>query len=345
MRRLLEPALLLLFLPAFAGCPGEAQGTDAAAAANRSAASSEPLVVYCGRGESLVGPLLERFSRETGIEVEPRYGSTPSLASQLLSEASDSPADVILAQDSGYLGALSQGGQLEPLPEGLLAKVDPRFRDPAGRWIGTSGRARVLVYDTRALTPADLPATLEELAEPRWEGKLGWAPGNASFQAHVSFLRHTWGEEKTRAWLAGVQKNAPKVYPKNSPQVDAAAAGEIQLGWVNHYYRHRKGPDVPAANYSFRTPGDPGNVLMVSGAGIRAGSPRADVARRLLEFLVSPAAQEYFAQETFEYPTVPGVATHPDVPPLSALNLADVDQEHLADVGPTLSMLQELGLQ
>lgn len=309
---------------------------------------SEALVVYSGRGESLVGPIFEAFTKASGIELDVRYNKTPAIATQVLAEGNESAADVIFLQESGYLGALAENGMLATLPRSVLGQVDPRFRDADGRWIGTSGRARVLVYNTKTLTPADLPSKLEDLGDPKWKGKLGWAPGNASFQAHVSALRELWGLEKTREWLAAVEKNQPTVYPKNSPQVRAASTGEIQIGWVNHYYLLRAknaDPAIPAANYSFPTENDPGNILMIAGVGIREGSPRTENAIRLVTFLTGEAAQTRFAQDGYEYPTRVGVKTHADVSPLDTLQLADIDQAVLTDVAPTLELLRELGLQ
>jgi iron(III) transport system substrate-binding protein len=308
-------------------------------------APTGPVVVYSGRGESLVGGLFERLESELGIDVEVRYGDTPELVTLMLTEGAESPADIIFAQDSGHLGALASRDLLTRLDTELLSQADPRFQDAEGHWVGTSGRARVLVYNTD-LPAAELPASLKDLASPRWKGKLGWAPSNGSFQAHVSALRHIWGEDETRAWLTAVAANEPVVYPKNSPQVEAAASGAIQLGWVNHYYLHRKKTDgYKAANYSFSADGDAGNVLMLAGMGIRDGSPRAEDAQKVIAWMLSETAQDAFAQENFEYPTRPGVSTHPDVPPISSLKLATVEQAWLADLGPTRARLQDLGLQ
>ncbi|MCO5170161.1 MAG: extracellular solute-binding protein [Planctomycetes bacterium] len=318
-----------------AGCPGEAPATDA---------SSRRVVVYCGRGEALLAPLLARYQERTGAALDVRYSGTPTLSAQLRVEGDRSPADVVIAQECGALGAIAD--LLAPLPDDLVARVDPRFRDPGGRWVGTSGRARVLVHDAARVKPEDLPRRLEDLADPRWKGRVGWAPGNASFQAHVSALRHLWGEARARAWLEAMIENAPRAYAKNGPIVEAVAAGEVDLGWVNHYYLLRlKRPGSAVANASFAEPGDAGNLLMLSGAAVRAGSPVEEEARRLVAFLVSDEAQEYFARETFEYPVVPGVATHPDVAPLEALGLATVDPVHLTDLEPTLELLRRCGLQ
>lgn len=333
--------------PESAKAKAEAEAeAKAKAEAEAAKAAVGPVVVYSGRGESLVGSLFARLEAETGVDVEVRYGDTPELVTLMLTEGSQSPADVIFAQDSGHLGALSGRGMLAVLDASLLSQVDGRFQDPAGHWIGTSGRARVLVYNPTLVAPDALPKTLKELADPRWRGRVGWSPGNGSFQSHVSALRHLWGEEETRAWLAAMVANAPVSYPKNAPQVEAVADGSISLGWVNHYYLHRQKTDgYPAANHSFPVAGDAGNILMLSGMGIRAGSPRMEAASAVVAWMVSEGAQTAIAQENFEYPTRPGVATHPDVPPLDSLHLATVDQAWLSDLGPTRTMLQELAIQ
>jgi len=303
------------------------------------------LTVYSGRGESLVGELFKRIPDGAPFTVEVQYGKTAEMVTRLLAEGDQSPADVIFAQDSGHLGALAERNVLSPLPKPLLATVDPAFRSETGQWVGTSGRLRVLVYDSAKLGVDELPRGLADLADPKWKGKLGWAPTNGSLHAHVSALRHAWGDEKTRAWLEAVQSNAPTKYPKNSPQVAAANDGAIEIGWVNHYYLHRLDKDGrKAANWSFPTPGDVGNVLMVAGVGIRKNSPNRAAAEAFVEWLLSESSQVYFAQEGFEYPTRPSIPTHADVTPLKDGQLATVKQSHLADLGPTRTMLTELGL-
>jgi len=334
---------MLLFLIACAADPAADPQPQADAPATTTA-GAEPatITIYSGRGESLVGELFERAEAETGVKVSIQYGDTPEMVTRMLSEGAETPADLIFAQDSGHLGALAARDALAPLPRDLLAQVDGRFQDPDGRWIGTSGRMRVLVHSAE-VDVADLPVSLKDLADPKWKGKLGWAPGNGSFQAHVSALRSIWGEEETKAWLKAVEANEPTRYPKNSPQVAAAADGAIQIGWVNHYYWQRTKPET-AANYRFPTGGDAGNVMMLAGVGVSAHSPNQEAALKVAEWLVSEGVQSYFAMETFEYPTRPGVKTHPDVPALEADTLAEVDQKALADLGPTRAMLQELGL-
>ncbi|MFT5685208.1 MAG: iron(III) transport system substrate-binding protein [Myxococcota bacterium] len=332
-------ALLLL------ACDGEAPQPTPEVTTPEPAPPAEPVVVYSGRSESLVGEMFLKLEQATGVDVDVRYGDTPELVTLMLTEGDQSPADIIFAQDSGHLGALANQDRLATLDGELLSQADPRFQDPKGRWVGTSGRARVLVYNTEALNAETLPASLKDLADPQWKGKLGWAPGNGSFQAHVSALRHIWGEEETKTWLAAVKANEPVAYPKNSPQVEAAAKGVIQIGWVNHYYLYRsKTEGYTAENHSFSTPGDAGNVLMLAGMAIRKGTDRTEDANKVINWMLSEEAQRHFALHNYEYPTRPGVSTHPDVPAVDSLSLAEVDQDWLADLGPTRVMLQELGL-
>lgn len=335
-------ALFSMFLFAL-GCGSSS--SDAESTTAEASQTPTTITVYSGRSESLVGKLLEQIPDDAPFRVDVQYGKTAEMVTRLVVEGLQSPADVIFAQDSGHLGALAARDVLAPLPESILNQIDPQFRDDQGLWVGTSGRLRVLVYDSETLGPDDLPKTLWELSDAKWKGKIGWAPTNGSLHAHLSALRHAWGEEKTKEWLTAVEANAPIRYPKNSPQVAAANEGAIELGWVNHYYLHRLDKeDRTAENWSFPTAGDPGNMLMVAGVGIRKGTPNEQAALAFVEWLVSESSQNYFAQEGFEYPTRPGVPTHADVPALAPGQLATVDQTNLADLGPTREMLKELGL-
>jgi iron(III) transport system substrate-binding protein len=326
------------------------QSADKASVSDAAPAESEvaPLVVYSGRGAVLVGPLLEIFTQETGVQVDVRYDkSTQTLANRIATEGAQTKADVFFAQDSGWLGALAMAGHLQPLSQSTLEKVSAHNRDTTGHWIGTSGRARVLVYSPDRVKEAELPKTLAELPEVVAKGRFGWAPGNGSYQAHVSALRHLWGGEKTSAWLTELKALEPLVYPKNSPQVKAVSNGEIDIGWVNHYYLHKlraANPELSAANYSFPTAGDAGNLMMLSGVAVVAHSNNKQAAGKLVDFLLGETAQGYFATKTFEYPTIAGIALHQDVPPIDD-KMVRADQSHLTDLSGTLTMLRELGLQ
>ena len=312
-----------------------------------SAAPEAKVVVYSGRSEELVGPILERFEASTGIDVEVRYAGTSELAATILEEGDNSPADVFFSQDGGALGALAAEDRLAALPDDVLQLVDPRFRSADGLWAGVSGRARVLAYDTRELAEADLPATVVDLADPAWKGRLGWAPTNASFQTFVTAMRRSLGDEATKAWLEAMQANEPRAYESNSAALQAVAAGEVDAALVNHYYlfqaQAESGDTLPVANHYF-TGGDPGALVNVAGAGILATAEHPVAADRLVRFLLSEEAQRYFSDETFEYPLVTGIAADPGLPALAEIESPELDLSDLADLAGTLRLMREAGV-
>ncbi len=308
------------------------------------------LIIYSGRSESLVQPIIDQFAAATGIDVQVRYGSTSEMAGVLLEEGANSPADIFYAQDPGGLGAVQQAGLLQPLPAEIVAQVSPRFVAEDGSWTGISGRARVVVYNTNTITdPAtQLPDDLWGFTEPAWNGRIGWAPSNGSFQAMVTAMRAVWGEEQTREWLQGIQANNPRVFEGNTPIVEAVANGEVAVGFVNHYYLYRflneQGEAFAARNY-FLPSGGPGSLLMVSGAGILAGADNGANAERFIAFLLSAPGQQYFAAQTFEYPVIEGVRSEatPSLAELDELAL-DISLTDLADLEGTQDMLIDLGI-
>lgn len=309
----------------------------------------ESLTVYSGRNEKLIGELLGRFERETGIRVRIRYGETAQLAALLLEEGARSPADVFIAQDAGALGALAKAGSLKQLSDTVLAKVpDERFKSPKGLWVGLSGRARVLAYNTERLKPEELPDTVKALTDPSWKGRLGWAPGNASFQAFVTAMRQLEGEEAAAAWLRGVQANQPRKYKNNTAIIEALARGEIDAGLTNHYYVLAASKDkpqgLPVRNHYF-TKGDPGALVNVAGAGVLRTSRQAALAERFVEFLLSEEAQHYFSERTFEYPVVPGVAPDERLGrTLAEIESPKLDLSELDDLQGTVQLLQREGV-
>jgi iron(III) transport system substrate-binding protein len=306
-------ALLLALVPA--GCGG----------------SRDALTVYSGRTQNLVGPLLERFNKETGIPIDVKYGDSAELALLLAEEGDRTPADVFLSQSPGATGFLSGKGRLAQLDAGLLAKVDPRFANAEGRWVGISGRQRVLVYNSEQVAEADLPDSVLELTGDRFAGKVAVAPANGSFQDFVTAMRQLQGEEAAVAWLKAMAANRPRTYANNNAIVEAVSRGEVQMGLVNHYYNYRfrqENPSTPSRNHTFAD-GDVGALVIPSTATVLAGSDKTEEAGRFIEFLLSPEAQRYFADQTFEYPLVKGVPAAPGLPPLSSLHSPAYDLDAL----------------
>jgi len=291
---------------------------------------SGPLIVYSGRSEELVAPLIDRFMEESGIEVEVRYAGSTDLAATLLQEGETTDADVFYAQDPASLGSVAS--LLAVLDPSLLELVEPRFSDGEGRWVGTSGRVRTFIYNTG--TDIELPQTIDDVTDPEWARRLGVAPTNGSFLAFVSAMILERGEEATLGWLEDLAANDPQEFDSNSPIVAAADTGEVAGGLVNHYYLLRlraEGEGDDAENW-FIPAGDVGSLVMPAGAGIIEGTDMPEAATRFVEFLLSETSQEYFATETFEFPLVEGVEAPQGLPDISEIDSPDIDLSQLADV-------------
>ena len=310
--------------------------------------SEDGLVVYSGRNENLIAPLLKQFTEATGVKVSAKYGGSAELAAQLLEEGEKTPAAVFLSQDAGALGALQDATLLEALPQAQLDKVPAEFRSKTGSWVGVSGRARVLAYNSEQVTEAQLPKSVFDLTKPEYKGKVGVAPNNASFQSFVTGIRVTQGEEKAKAFLEGLKANDPKTYEGNLNVIDAVDKGEVAYGLVNHYYLYERaeeagGVDKLTVRNHFFPKGDPGALVNVAGVGVLKGKADERTAK-LVDYLLSTDGQKYFAEQTHEYPLVGGVPSEPGLPALASISNPDIDLSQLDTLDATLKLLDEVGL-
>ncbi len=335
-----------------AGNAGSEQATGEAPAASpppsetdATADAEGPLTVYSGRNEELIGPLIEQYRTDTGAEVEVRYGDTAELAALLLEEGEASPADVYLAQDAGALGAVAQEGLLGPLDAEVVEVVDERFRSPEDEWVGVSGRARVIAYNTEAVASDEVPTSVLDLTDEAYRGRVGWAPSNGSFQAFVTAMRVELGDDGARQWLEGMLTNDVVQFENNVAIVEAVGRGEIDFGLVNHYYLYRflaEDPAFPVAN-SLPADGDVGALVNVAGVGVLGSTDQPTEAADLVQYLLGPDAQSYFATQTSEYPLVGDAGSPEGLPPLDEVQTPPLDLADLADLEGTLTLLREVG--
>jgi iron(III) transport system substrate-binding protein len=309
------------------------------------------LTVYSGRMEALVKPILDQFQQATGIDVAVRYGDSAAMAAQLLEEGQLSPADAFLSQDAGALGAVANKGRFAILPADVLGRVPPAYRARNGQWVGVTGRSRVLVYNVNLVPEADLPKSVFELTGPKWKGKVGIAPTNASFQTFVTALRLKHGEEKARQFLTDLKANGAQIRANNVNIVTDVNDGKLAAGLVNHYYLYGRAKelgttiDALAARHHYFPDGDIGALVNVSGVGVLTKAGTDPDARAFVDFLLGSTAQAYFANQTFEYPLVPGVdATAQGLPQLSTLEAPDIDLNDLDTLQTTVQMIKEVGL-
>jgi iron(III) transport system substrate-binding protein len=313
-----------------------------------SAIAADQVVLYSGRSKSLVDPIIQQFQRETGIKVTVKYGNTAQLALTLQEEGGRSPADIFWAQDAGALGAINAKGMFQKLPDSITGNIPAHYMNASKTWIGTSGRARVLAYAPSRVNADALPKSVFDLTDPKWKGRIGWAPTNGSFQAFVTAMYNKHGKEKTKAWLVGMKNNGAKAYPKNTPIIQALAAGEIDLGLPNHYYplKFKASDGNYPVEQTFFEAGDIGNLVFVSGVGVLNTSKNRVPAMELVQYLLGPKAQQYFTSQIFEYPVSDEVIANNQLVAVEELSklVPDVNLEDLQDLQKTLALLTEVGL-
>lgn len=310
--------------------------------------SAATLTLYSGRGESMVQPIISQFEEETGIEVQVRYGGTAQLAVLLQEEGRRSPADLFWGQDAGAMGAVSTAGLLAELPDDIYEDLPGIFKSVTGNWVATSGRARLFIYSPSRTSADEHPESVFDLTDSKYQGRVGWAPTNGSFQSFVTAMRVEYGDDKTLEWLEGMKANGAKTFRNNTTQLEGVADGEIDYGIVNNYYLPRftrSDADFPVGQAFFKE-GDIGNLMNVAGVAVTKASSNQEEARQLVRFLTSPAAQQYFALEVNEYPVISGVIQNRHVEPYSeALKASpEIDLDQLNDLDGTLRLLRRAGL-
>jgi iron(III) transport system substrate-binding protein len=288
------------------------------AAVSVPAHANEVVNVYSGRKEALIKPLLDRFTEQTGIETRLVTAKADKLLVRLQNEGRNTPADLFITADAGRLHRARQAGVLQAVDSERLRRAVPEhLRDPDGQWYGLSKRARVIFYARDRVRPEEL-STYEDLADPKWKQRICIrSSGNIYNQSLVASLIIANGEDATLEWARGLVRNlARPPQGGDRDQIKAAAAGVCDLAVANTYYYGKMltSKKDPAQREAARKVGlfwpnqqDRGAHVNVSGAGVTRYAKNRDNAIRLLEFLVSPEAQKWYAEVNFEYPVVAGV--------------------------------------
>jgi iron(III) transport system substrate-binding protein len=312
--------------------------------------SGDALTVYSGQHVQTTEQLIAAFERQTGIAVNLRSDDEDVLADQIVTEGSNSPADVFFTENSPPLQYLASKNLLAPVDPSTLANTPSRDNSPDGRWVGVSARVSVMVYNTSLLKPSELPSSAMELADPKWSGRVAIAGSETDFQPIVTSIAHTYGEERALQWLEGVKANAGgHDYPSNETVTDRVNRGQVALGIINQYYWYRERAQVgQAATHSaiaYFAPHDVGYVLNVSGAGILASSSHQAEAQRFLAFLTSVPGQQIIGRsDSFEYPIASGVTTARPETPFHQLEPNDISIAELGTGAEAIKLLQEAQL-
>ena len=330
-RPVIVPCLVLVAALAATGCSSD---------------DGPRVVVYNAQHEQLLEEIAPKFEEKTGIDVELRNGSDPELAAQLIQEGDQSPADVFLTENSPAMSAVERAGLFAELDQEAVAPIPAEYRPESGMWTGFVARSTVLVYNTDLVQPDELPASILDLADPKYAGQVSFSPTGADFQAIVAAVLDLEGEDATREWLAGLQANGT-TYDGNNVVLESVNSGESAIGIIYHYYWYRDqqeaGENSDSSELYFFEDQDPGAFLSISGAGVLAGGENPDEAQQFVAYLTSEEGQQALADSyALEYPLNPDVRLEPPVKPLEELQPPTVGISEL-DGDTVVELLTEAG--
>jgi iron(III) transport system substrate-binding protein len=311
--------------------------------------SGQTITLYNGQHEQTTDALVSAFEKVTGVHVRVRSDDEDVLTQQIEQEGSKSPADVFFTENTPPLVALDEMGLLSAVDGSALAAVSSQYRASDHDWVGVSARVSVLVYNTRDLSPSQLPKSVLDLADPRWKGKLDIAPSETDFQPIVTSVAADIGDAATVKWLEALKANAGSHQdPDNETLVANVNKGDTQLGVINHYYWYRLRDELGQSGMhsalAYFAPHDDGYLLDVSGAAVLKSSRHQRAAQALVDFLVSKQGEQALASsDSWEYP-IGSQVINPALPPLSSLQPKPFSLDRIGDGSTAVKLLQQAGL-
>jgi iron(III) transport system substrate-binding protein len=319
-----------------------------------SAPSGPSITLYNGQHEQTTDGLVTAFEQKTGITVNVRNDDEDTLANLIALQGSHSPADVIYTENSPALEFLQDKGLLAPVAASTLSSVPARYDSPAGDWVGVSARVSVIIYNPSLIARSQLPTSVLQLANPKYQGKLAFAAGETDFQPIVTSVVRSYGQAAALRWLDGIKANAAShIVPDNETIADEVNRGQVAFGVINQYYWYRLRAEIGASamhsQITYFAPHDPGYVIDVSGAAVLKSSKHQAAAQEFLAFLVSKQGQEIIArasgnEQSYEYPLADGVTTSAPETPFSQLQPYPITIADLGDGSAAIALLQKAGL-
>ncbi|MEO8356932.1 MAG: extracellular solute-binding protein [Chloroflexota bacterium] len=310
---------------------------------------SGELVIYSGRSEPLIQPVIDAFkAKYPDVEVLLKAGSNSELANALIEEQANPQADVFITTELFTVQSLAQDEVFQSYMPAGADQLPAQLIGADNLWIGLTRRARVIIYNADLVSPEDLPTSIFDLTDPKWKGQIAAAGStNGSMQAQIAAMRQLIGEEETEAWLNGLIVNEVTFFGGHTDVRKAVGAGEFKLGLVNHYYYHLQKAEGSNVGIIFPDQGDDqiGLITNATAAAVVNGAPHLAASQAFLDFLVSAEGQKLFAEQNYEYPLVSGVELEADVQPLDDFRLAEVDVAQAAEeFDATFDLMEKVGL-
>lgn len=351
--------LFALVVSACGGAPATVnEGAATEAVATSSVSTEAPvgatelsgdLVIYSGRSEPLIQPVIDAFkAKYPNVNVLLKAGSNSELANALIEEQANPQADVFITTELFTVQSLAEQGIFQSYLPKSADLLPAEFLGADNLWTGLTRRARVIMYNKDLVSEAELPTSIFDLTDAQWKGQIAAAGStNGSMQAQIAAMRQLLGEQETEAWLSGLIANELTFFGGHTDVRKAVGAGEFKLGLVNHYYYHlqlAEGSNVGIV-YPDQGEGQVGLFTNATAAAVVKGAAQVPAAQAFLDFLASEEGQKLFAEQNYEYPLLPGVALKDGVQPLDSFRLADVDVVKAAlDFDATFDLMEKVGL-
>jgi iron(III) transport system substrate-binding protein len=342
-RRVTALTVAALAAAAMTGC--------SALSGSASSSDQQSITLYSGQHPQTTQKLVAAFEKKTGIKVSVRSDDEDVLAQQIVTEGSHSPADVFYTENSPPLEFLQGKGLLSVVRSSTLDAAPSRYNSPQNDWVGVSARVSVLIYNPSVISKSQLPTSVMQLADPKYQGKLALAAGETDFQPIVTSVLRAHGTAATLKWLSALKANAAgHLYPDNETIASDVNKGSAAVGIINQYYWYRMRAEIGAgaihSKITHFAPHDPGYVIDVSGAAILKSSKHQAAAQQFLAFLVSKPAQEIIGGHSlsYEYPIASGVTTAAPETPLSQLQPNSITIGDLGTGTTAITLLRRAGL-
>ncbi|MBI4381987.1 MAG: extracellular solute-binding protein [candidate division NC10 bacterium] len=292
------------------------------------------LVIYSGRKESAIKPVVDLFERKTGAKAVLKIGKTSGLANEILQERQHPRADIFIATEAGVCEVLAREGALDSYAPARARSIPSEYKSSKGFWTGISGRARVILYNTGLVKNEEVPGSVLDLADPKWNGKIAIARTlERTTLSWLGALVHVLGEAKAKAYIDGLLRNGLKVLPDNSDVWRGVGSGEFALGLTNspNYHLALKAGLPVGVVYPDQGPSGMGSLVNPNAVAIVKGARHLVLARRFVDFILSQEAQAILVRQAFETPLVSAMDAG-EVRPLSSFKSLKLSQERLADL-------------
>ena len=310
---------------------------------------SGKLVLYSGRSEALIQPVIDAFKAQyPDVEVLLKSGNNSQMANALIEEKANPQADLFITTEIFTVQALAQEGIFQSYRPATADMLPAEAQGGGDLWFGLTRRARVIMYNTELVSAEEAPQSIFDLTDPKWKGQIAAAGStNGGMQAHIAVLEKAIGAEATQEWLNGLKANEVTFFGGHTDVRKAVGAGEFKIGLVNHYYYYLQAAEGSPVGIAFpdQGAGQMGLASNLTAAGVVNGAKNPAAAQAFMDFLLSEEGQKLFAELNYEYPVLPGVAINPAVESMNNYRLADVNlRDATISLDNVFAIIEAVGL-